>query len=760
VTQELIYTSAPRGLRSGVKGFCTVASTAGMAVTLADRLESLSGYRHLYPPHDERASKNPVNYSHLKITVGGQSFDVLSRVCDAGIDYSQRSNKLAHHVAIVATERPACGPARLLAEPGFMETSWQGEPRILPSGRKPPVLTETPRICTAWQKATGDAGWAGVLAATAGQRDPKPVHLIIPAGLDALPLVAESLALVSPELRWEVTFSTFFTRLPPGVDCQWRFVVDGQPEAETARRSPHWLVYDLCKPMPPAADGPLVTAALTGKLPPVETVRPHRATMFVHDLTDVAELPPPEALPTARDRTATSPHKTHGSEARAASPPLIPTRPRRGVPKPVLYVTAVMCVTLVLASVACVAYLLGSRSHHEISITHVEENASPVPPPSVERHQPKTTEPMQEPPQVGTPEVASASKPDGPVVPPAEASIPPVGSDNSPMTPTAPSPTPSPSPTATIPEPPKFKFLEGSTKRVELPLDGSTDPIVLVRWENDHGAQPMVNFKESKTPLAPEISGANNEWKITRKYVLSPFAQVYRGEGDNSLTLAFNTHNAEDQSQLVGRDLEVSIGGENCTVTFDFPHHQSTIKFAIKDFQTKSPKKFDPGWTYLPNGFRLKQTLEPIASDLTFEPGEGTKHVGHLKGFRVELRFSLTEKPEGANLASLAIKPEELNILLPHKNGSGPQPLSKERVEGAIKYMSSERDKFTGEKKTIEEAQPNAPLSPKQNEAVKALWVKIVEATEAVDKLKELSKWLEKYGGDSIVLLEGQIKRN
>ena len=60
MTQELIYTSAPRGLKPGSHGFCTVAVTQGMPPNLAERLEALSGYRHVYPPQDPQAELNPI----------------------------------------------------------------------------------------------------------------------------------------------------------------------------------------------------------------------------------------------------------------------------------------------------------------------------------------------------------------------------------------------------------------------------------------------------------------------------------------------------------------------------------------------------------------------------------------------------------------------------------------------------------------------------------------------------------------------------
>jgi len=115
VSQEILYTSASKGLKPGSAGFCTVVATRGMAKNLAERLESLTGYRHAFAVHDKNAHRNPVNHAYLKVTVGGRKYHVLSRICDAGQDYSNRSNKLAHHVALEPSELVAGGPAWVLA---------------------------------------------------------------------------------------------------------------------------------------------------------------------------------------------------------------------------------------------------------------------------------------------------------------------------------------------------------------------------------------------------------------------------------------------------------------------------------------------------------------------------------------------------------------------------------------------------------------------------------------------------------------------
>ncbi|MDA0282360.1 MAG: hypothetical protein O3B86_03295 [Planctomycetota bacterium] len=278
MSQEILYTSAPKGLKPGSRGFCTVVSTRGMPQPLADRLESLSGYRHAWPPHDPQSSQNPVNYSHLSIVVGGNRYHILSRVADYGEDYTQRSNKLAHHVALDETELVPCGPAWVLYSPGFCETMWDEQTAILPAGRKPPSDMRLEADYSAWREHAGDAGWAGVLAAAAMDGSKRPVSVIFAPGTPTLDLVEQALNLVPHEKRWDVTFSTYFTRLPAGVDCRWRFILDGTPDANALRSNPHATsVIDLVNlsGSPPESDA--VVAARDNRQPvhkpPAESAR-------------------------------------------------------------------------------------------------------------------------------------------------------------------------------------------------------------------------------------------------------------------------------------------------------------------------------------------------------------------------------------------------------------------------------------------------------------------------------------------------------
>ncbi len=263
MTHEIIYTSAVRGLKLGSKGFCTVASSRNMSKPLAERLESLSGYRHLFAPGDAR---NPVTYSHVILTIASKRYHVLSRIADAGYDYSKRSNKIAHHIALTQQETVTAGPVCLLRQQDFMETVWSGEPHFFEVDR---VISEErcePRVCETWQHITGDAGWGGVLAETVWSKAQTEVYVIYKEGMDILGLMLESQALLPEQSRWMATFTTNFTKLPPHVECRWRCVLETSEEVSKIRRMQHVTVFDLSHPLGTPPTGAAVDAARSGQV--------------------------------------------------------------------------------------------------------------------------------------------------------------------------------------------------------------------------------------------------------------------------------------------------------------------------------------------------------------------------------------------------------------------------------------------------------------------------------------------------------------
>ena len=123
---ELLYTSAPAGLRPGSSGYCTVQSSRGIPAPTVDLLESLSGYRHVYTAGTPEAAHNPVNFGHYVLRVQGRSQHVLSRVSDCPLDHTGRSNKIGHHMVVDNPDGIPAGPAWLMQQPGWMIDRWDG----------------------------------------------------------------------------------------------------------------------------------------------------------------------------------------------------------------------------------------------------------------------------------------------------------------------------------------------------------------------------------------------------------------------------------------------------------------------------------------------------------------------------------------------------------------------------------------------------------------------------------------------------------
>ena len=263
---ELIVTSVPRGLQAGRSGFTTVLRTRGIHPQLAETLERASGYRHVFPQGDPR---NPQIRSHAVVTGATGVVSILSRIGDAGSDYSGRSNKLAHHIAIDAGEtaaRASSNPAAVLLaleRSGGFQRQWAGEPREQPAGPQVPTVPSEPGACRAWARLAGDAGWAGLLVDRALAK--QPTWIIAPQGLDLLELFAEALSLVNYPQRWGITFTTFALSAGDGL---WLGTVDGSPEAQAARGQSRVAVVDLVRRAPLTATSPMIEAARgTGPVP-------------------------------------------------------------------------------------------------------------------------------------------------------------------------------------------------------------------------------------------------------------------------------------------------------------------------------------------------------------------------------------------------------------------------------------------------------------------------------------------------------------
>ena len=263
---ELVYTSSQTGVKQGSTGFCTVACTRGIDPRLMLTLEGLSGYKPIYPHYDAKAMRNPVSCSHYIFGGGAAIYrHILSRACFNGVDYTGRSNKLVSHLALSQLEakKAAGGPASLfLCEGLFKEADWQIKTEIFPLQKEIPSTNATASKCLAWEKACGDSGWAGVIVEKFLSRK-GIVYLVFDpeSGVDMLALMNEAIALLPEEDRWRLTFSTYFSSLPAGMECAWRACVPDSEALVAARRSPLNLIIDLTRPLPPAEGGEYVRLA-------------------------------------------------------------------------------------------------------------------------------------------------------------------------------------------------------------------------------------------------------------------------------------------------------------------------------------------------------------------------------------------------------------------------------------------------------------------------------------------------------------------
>ena len=211
MAKEIVVTSVPRGIKLGRTGFQVVMRSAGVSDGVMSILEQLAVYRHV----PEGSGRNPVIYSYRSVRSPTGQLNVLGRAVDAGNDFSNRSNKLAHLLSVdpaeLATLRDSSPAAVLAAIEGRLATVWQGGPEERVSPFTLPSPPVQPAVCRRWEGVTGDAGWGGVLAQRAMRGQPSLV--IAPDCSPAwcrtlLELFQEVYALLPPDNRWRTTFDT------------------------------------------------------------------------------------------------------------------------------------------------------------------------------------------------------------------------------------------------------------------------------------------------------------------------------------------------------------------------------------------------------------------------------------------------------------------------------------------------------------------------------------------------------------------------
>ncbi|MGD1089805.1 MAG: hypothetical protein ABR955_13955 [Verrucomicrobiota bacterium] len=234
--QQLIYTSAPRGIVAGRSGHCTVARSALMREALMLQLEKFCYYQHLSLSGGQ---ERPI-FSCRIVDIRGTRFHVLSRIQDAGLDFTGRTNFIAHHLVFTPEEiRQYPTPPVILREwPGWVK-SWTKEPQSLENEdwtELTALAGKTNVPAQTWLRVTGDAvNGYGLLESRAGAS----FRVDDQADDTVLQLIAESLELL--EVRdtrkdfrtaaWNFTFTTSMQEQDNPADFRWRCIHSDNPAA-------------------------------------------------------------------------------------------------------------------------------------------------------------------------------------------------------------------------------------------------------------------------------------------------------------------------------------------------------------------------------------------------------------------------------------------------------------------------------------------------------------------------------------------------
>ena len=248
-----------------------MAMTNGLNPQLVGIMERLVAYTPVFMHYDPNSVYNPPSFFHYNVSDGRGRYDLLARVSACGLDHTKRSNKIGHFFLISEQEKwqLSQGPSSLLNDSSLFITEWRGEPQLFPNECMLNIQDIVQGKASAWEQVTGDAGWAAWLASQYLARPDRPCFVLFdPLRQTNLQLlVSESLMLLPPNKRWEVTWNTYLTELPVGQSCHWRFCVKNPELLNRIGYQGNAPVLDLTQGLGVADNSQLCQCARTGENP-------------------------------------------------------------------------------------------------------------------------------------------------------------------------------------------------------------------------------------------------------------------------------------------------------------------------------------------------------------------------------------------------------------------------------------------------------------------------------------------------------------
>jgi hypothetical protein len=247
MAQQLVYTSAAKLLDAGRSGFGTVARSKSLSPLLVGAIERASQFSNI-----RGTERTRVIYSHRRIVAANNRIHLLSRISDAGADYTGRTSHIAHHV-IVSQEEIArlagrgITPADVLKQFPWL-TRWDGSARFF-GPEEDPILEQIVHPLgkasarSEWARLTGQPSHARLLAWDGA---PRNGVLLVPRGHDTLVLLAEALTECGNQ-SWTRTFTTALESTDELSDFDW-IVSSAENYREIESRCGSRTVYDLLYP--------------------------------------------------------------------------------------------------------------------------------------------------------------------------------------------------------------------------------------------------------------------------------------------------------------------------------------------------------------------------------------------------------------------------------------------------------------------------------------------------------------------------------
>ena len=214
--KQLIFTSTPIGLEPGRSGYCTVARSQDLSKKEIREIEKLSVL-----DYSISKSSPPKVYSFRTIQTKSSFYYLLSRIKSCGVDYSNRTNYIAHHLIIEPESiKDLPSPSEIFQYWEGWKDNWDGNPKYLHDdlfSELSKLKPENQTSCNSWQVWTGDSKNAKIplkghsIFRTQKNEEDKLINLF-----------SESCSsLDQKENSWNYTFTTFLQLTDDSVDFIW-----------------------------------------------------------------------------------------------------------------------------------------------------------------------------------------------------------------------------------------------------------------------------------------------------------------------------------------------------------------------------------------------------------------------------------------------------------------------------------------------------------------------------------------------------------